>query len=131
MKNTIKIGKTIYKMLSGSTAVTAEVGNKIYPLIAPDTTTFPFIVFSRSGIDTQYCKDCVYEDRATITVIVVAEDYETAVDTANAVRQAIENKRYNDTENQIEIKGAYLQGVTEYYQNDTHVQTLNFTVTVA
>ena len=130
MKNTIKIGKTIYKMLSGSTAVTAEVGNKIYPLIAPDTTTFPFIVFSRSGIDTQYCKDCAYEDRAAITVIVVAEDYETAVDTANAVRQAIENKRYNDTDNQIEIKGAYLQGVTEYYQNDTHVQTLNFTVTV-
>ena len=43
MKN-FKVGKELITILSGSSAVTDAVGNKIFPLVAVPNTTFPFIV---------------------------------------------------------------------------------------
>jgi hypothetical protein len=47
----------IYSLLSGTTAITEIVGEKIFPLQAPQPTGFPYIIYSRvsggqvSGLD--------------------------------------------------------------------------------
>ncbi len=37
----------LYTLLSGSTVITATVGTKIYPVIAPPKVTHPYIVYRR------------------------------------------------------------------------------------
>ena len=45
----LQVGKAIYNLLSNDANVTGRVQNKIYPLIADTGTTFPFIVYRRTG----------------------------------------------------------------------------------
>ena len=40
------VGKAIYNILSNTTAITDIVGTKIYPEIAPQNETQPYIVYS-------------------------------------------------------------------------------------
>ena len=47
----LQVGKAIYNLLSNDANVTGRVQNKIYPLIADTGTTFPFIVYRRTGIE--------------------------------------------------------------------------------
>ena len=53
----LQIGKAIYDILSNDSDVVDRVQNKIYPLIADVDTTFPFIVYKRTGIAPADSKD--------------------------------------------------------------------------
>ena len=44
MANSILIGKLIYSTIQASNDVTAIVGDRVYPIVAPNDTDFPFIV---------------------------------------------------------------------------------------
>lgn len=47
----LSIGKVVYSILSSDNSLREIISNKIYPLIADEGTTFPFIIYSRIGID--------------------------------------------------------------------------------
>ena len=40
----MQIGKSIYNILANDSDVSALVGTRIFPNVAPQTTTFPFII---------------------------------------------------------------------------------------
>jgi len=52
----ITTGKSIYDLLSADTSIAAAVGAKIYPLVAPEGTNLPFIIYERS-YNNNYTKD--------------------------------------------------------------------------
>ena len=64
MDNSLLIGKYIYKLLSEDVVLSAKVtSKKIFPLVANADTTYPFIVYARTGLTVEYCKDGTVENR--------------------------------------------------------------------
>ena len=67
MDNSILIGKYIYKLLTEDEVLAKIVTpKKIFPLVANAETTYPFIVYSRTGLNVEYCKDGIVEDTVEI-----------------------------------------------------------------
>tara|TARA_R100001443_G_scaffold20907_1_gene33134 strand:+ start:7838 stop:8230 length:393 start_codon:yes stop_codon:yes gene_type:complete len=97
------VGKAIYNILTNVTAVTDIVGTKIYPEIAPQNESQPYIVYSvvsNSPTDTKEENGNV--DEASIEVYCFNTKYSTAIDLGVAVRAALERK--NGTFGGVEIQ---------------------------
>lgn len=117
----IGIGAEIYALLTASEKLTAIVGEKIYPMIADEGATFPFIVYQRSGTAAAGDKDGS-EQRVTMTVTIAADNYRTSVEAAAAALDALQNRRT------ARVDDVRLDSAAEAWYNDTFLQTLNFTL---
>ena len=98
MDNSLLINKYILSFLENSEAVTEILGSdehKIFPLIQPDSLTFPYIVFQRSSVYPQYTKDLYIGSgfgwTNTVNVIIkcVSNDYIESVELANPVKTVL------------------------------------------
>ena len=125
MINSILIGKTIYNLLNNSEELKKYVGNKIYPLVADNDVSFPFIVYSRTGVTNTICKDGYYEDDVNFSIIVVSNKYIDSLDIANIVR-GIFNKQKLDKN----IYNVSLDDIDENFTNDAYIQQLYFSCKV-
>jgi hypothetical protein len=57
------------------TAVTAQIGDKIYPVVAKQTDASPFITVSKASTDYEYAKDC-RTDTVFVRFLVYSEYYD-------------------------------------------------------
>jgi hypothetical protein len=90
----LQIGKAIYELLHSNAAVEAKVQDKVYPLVADKSTTFPFIVYKRTGVVPAYTKDRYSTNEyVTVEVIIASENYNETVEIADLVRMALEGKQ--------------------------------------
>jgi len=115
------IGAEVYALLKASKELTAIVGDKIYPMIADEGTTFPFVVYQRSGTAAAGDKDGS-EQRVSVAVTVAADNYRASVEAATAALEALQN---HTTEHIDDIR---LDSAAEAWYNDTFLQTLNFSL---
>jgi hypothetical protein len=68
--SSLQIGKAIYTILVKNKIT------KVFPLVADEGTTFPFIVYKRSGLEPSNTKDRFnYSELATLDIIVAASTY--------------------------------------------------------
>lgn len=118
------IGKAIYNILSSNTALTEKVGNKIFPLISELNTTFPFIVYKRGAIETQYTKDLKCSEQVFVDFVVASDKYSESIEVAQLLRDCLEGTRgkYSD----VTIKSARLDSSDEEFNEDTYLQYLTF-----
>jgi hypothetical protein len=87
------VGKAIYNILSTTSAVTDIVSTKIYPEIAPQNESQPYIVYSVvSNNPTDTKEDNGNVDQANIEVYCFNTKYTTAIDLGVAVRAALERR---------------------------------------
>ena len=120
MKN-FKIGKELTSILLNDDTVSADVGNKVFPLVANAGTTFPFIVYRRSSYRPNNNKD--YEDEiVSVELAILSEKYEQSVNIANHVADALNGKQ-TDLIETIKITNIF-----EDYQEDTYIQKLNIDI---
>lgn len=134
--NSLLISKYFQAILEENEEVRAIIGNKkkIFPLLQPDSLTFPFIVHSRTGISVEYTKDIEYGNvgwfnNVQYTISCVSDDYVQCIELANAVRHAVETYRWKDKD--IYIHPIQLLSASEYTtENDAFVQELIFTCMV-
>lgn len=95
----LNIGLAVFHLLTNSADVTQYVGDNIFPLVVPnadedgENVPFPFITFSRSGIDPEYAKDYDQSDTVNVSVDIWSRSYKESVLIATAVRKALEAKR--------------------------------------
>ncbi len=90
----LQIGKAIYDILHSNADIVAKLQDKIFPLISEQNTTFPFIVYRRTGIIPAYTKDRYsVNDSVTVEIIVASEKYNESVEIADLVRLALEGKK--------------------------------------
>lgn len=124
MINTLNIGKYIYSALNDSQEITC----KIYPLIADNDAKYPFIIYKRVNLQSNGCKDGIYEDSVVIEITVVSDKYSVSIDLATKIRNLLERQSviYDD----LEINDATLSLATEDYSNNAYVQRLQFTFTI-
>jgi hypothetical protein len=102
----ILIGLHIKRTLENDAKVKSFVGNRIFPLAYPQgVDTFPFICYNMNGQQGAKTKDGPVNDTASVSLEVVSKNYEEALNLANLVRYAFENKGEKYTEFEAENVG--------------------------
>lgn len=85
MKNTLRIGEAIYAILKDF--------KNVYPLVADEGTTFPFMIYRRSSGYSQSSKDGIYSVVSNIDIMIAAQSYEESVELADKVLQKLETTK--------------------------------------
>lgn len=125
MKETsISVNKHIYNLLINDEILNEMVGKKIYPLVAEESVTYPFIIFTKESAYGNYTKDLLLYDTVTISVAIAAVNYFQTVQIAERVRQILENHRDGYFNNIL------LDNVNEDFVEDTYIQHLQFSAKV-
>lgn len=123
----LQVGKAIYTILQSDEAVVAKVQNKIYPLIADTDTTFPFIIYKRTGVEAAGTKDrFIYNEDTYVEVVIASDKYMDSIEIADLVKDALVGKRGNYSG--IEIYDTIMTNADEDYLQDTFTQTLTFNI---
>ena len=91
--SSISINKNINKILKNDEQIKAVVGDKIFPLVANQDTTFPFIYHNNLGTNVSYTKDGHSMDDASFSIVMRDNLYIRAIETAERVRKIFENRR--------------------------------------
>lgn len=130
MIHSIKIGKLIYARLTQDQTLTALIGeNKVFPIVAENETTFPFVTYVRTGISpATFTKDGRFEDSVTFQVSVCSDSYNESLDVADKVRELLEVGRISSSD--LAMIDTYMIGITEMYDSNTYIQQLQFTTKV-
>lgn len=124
MESSISVNKHIYQLLINDTQLGELVGSKIYPLVAEETVTYPFIIFTKESVNGNYSKDLLMYDTATISIAIAANNYFETVNIAERVRAILENYRDSYFINIL------LEEVREEYIEDAYVQQLQFSAKI-
>lgn len=112
------IGKAIRALLVADATVTGLVGQRIYPLIAPQPPTRPFVVYTVTGGD-RWHSDEGGSGLASprVQVNAYAETYAGAHEIAAAIRDALDG--YAGTASDVVIQTLMLdQPPTDFYENE-------------
>ena len=91
--SSLQIGKAIYAILANNKI------QKVYPLVADEGTTFPFIVYRRTGLKPASTKDRYnYKEMASMEIIVASDNYSESIQLAEQVKDILEHTRgtYNN-----------------------------------
>ena len=119
------IGEAVYQALANNEAVAAYVGSRIFPLVAPEGTEFPYIVYSRLSVATARDKDSFfYQQDVMETVVICTETYKEGVDISMAVGAAMQfgEREFNTSAGTIRVMESTYDSGTEDYVNNTFVQ---------
>ncbi|MCD8135711.1 MAG: DUF3168 domain-containing protein [Parabacteroides gordonii] len=118
------IGKHIYSVLTSDKDVAGIVKERVFPPAIPEGTERPFVVFKDINVAGEYSKDGWISDTTQVTVMCVADKYESAADLAENVRITLEQskKQYDG----YTIGGAELKKSADTYENGVYVIVLNF-----
>lgn len=117
----LQIGKAIKTILSGI--------DKVYPLVADKGTTYPYVVYRRSGLYPSTTKDRYnYRELATVELLVAANSYNESIDIAEQVKGKMEHTRgkFND----FSIGDITLVNADEDYIENAFLQRLNFQIEI-
>jgi hypothetical protein len=116
----LSVTKHIYNILIQNEDIKSMVGNNIFPLVAEDNATFPFVIIKRNTVTPNYHKMGVAQDLSTVTIAIVTTAYAQSIEISEKVRSLLENY----------VGGVFqrirLQDVNEAYIDDAYVQELNF-----
>ena len=121
--SSLQIGKAIYTILAKNNI------SKVFPLVADEGTTFPFIVYKRSGLEPANTKDRYnFSELATLDIIVAANTYEESITIAEQIKDILEHSR--GTYADINIEEITLDDADEDYLEDTFIQKLTFKINI-
>jgi hypothetical protein len=112
----VKIGKTLRSLLLSNDTVAEYLTGKIFPLVAVEGTTFPFLVYRRSGYTPVSNKD-LEDEIVTVEVAILSDKYETSVDVADAVLTGLHGSNE-------EIDRVKIIGTSEEFSDDIYIQKL-------
>ena len=128
METSLNIGKVIKDILYRDETLNNLVKNQVFPLIAEENTTFPFIVYRRNSIRKASTKDYVNDEIASVDVVIASDKYAQSVEIAERVRFVLERGEY-DGEN-FSVDNISLSNASEQYLQNTYIQTLTFDIEI-
>lgn len=108
----VNIGKLIYPKLR-------EVA-PTYPLVAENTTKFPFIIYRTTQTRPENTKDGIYDWIYTIEVNVVDDKYDTACDLCNRTLDKL-----LELETALDIN---IESVSEDFQEDAYIKQIQIII---
>ncbi|MZQ50430.1 MAG: hypothetical protein GT598_15640 [Bacteroidales bacterium] len=122
----IGIGKVIYNLLTATgTTIYTIVGKKVYPLIIPENTQLPCIVYERNG-NYEYSRDGQAIATTVVDITVLSEDYSQTINIAEGVFNIL--NMYSGENSTIHVYNTRLISVQETYAENAFIQKLTFEV---
>jgi hypothetical protein len=113
-------GKVIYGLLDAATAVKAIIGNKVYPMVAPQSTVVPFVTYRTINRTPSHTKDGPsHLDTYNFEVNMYHNNYTTLVDLCEKIRQAIDS--YSGT-----VNGQVVQHITYDNGSEGYIEDGNY-----
>ena len=89
-------GKALYSILTSDSDVNAIVGTRVYPQIAAQGASFPFIVYLLDDLEPSDTKSGVSTlDEVRYEIVAAAETYAVLADLTEKIRTALD--RYTGT----------------------------------
>lgn len=128
MTNSFLIGEVLNDLLTNDEELANIIGNKVFPLVATEGTTFPFIVYERLNDSSKGCKDGYHEDTVTFSITILSETYLQSIQVAQLVRGILERLRIK-TETLV-INDCHVTSISEKYQDNIYTQIINFTAKI-
>lgn len=81
----------LFQRLTSQTSVSSLIGSRVYPLIAPQGTPLPLVVYQRTGVDrTQSLAGNVGNPVVTLQLTTYGTSYTSVKSIARAVRLAVD-----------------------------------------
>lgn len=125
MSNSILIGTIIKEILSKSIELTDYIDDKIFPIVALEGTTYPFVTYSRTNVyPNEGTKDGWCGDAVSFEIQVESKDYDESCIIANIIRGLFENCDYSNSN--LSIYNTRMTSISEVFGNDNYIQTLDF-----
>lgn len=119
--------EAIYKVLSENTDIKAVVGKRVYPVIAPASTDFPYLTYSTQSSAQPGTKDG-NERTVVVSVSFVEKNYLSAHEHANLIMPAIFSKEDILAEGNL-FNPEFLQEQDAYNLNcDAYMVSTDFTL---
>lgn len=125
----IQVGKVIYNILTNNSEVVDKVQDKIFPLVAKENTTFPFIVYRRTGINPlDVKKKVIVKESANIQLVVATDSYNNGIEITELTRKILEG--YKGECLGMKVDRIELVDADEDYIENTYIQTLSFRIDI-
>lgn len=127
----LSVGLLIYDLLSHDDAVAAK-SSKIFPVIAEDGASLPYICYRRGNMENVAVKGSAGADSAAVDVLCYAATYAEAIDLAEAVRNAMDGVQYACATDggTLIARSIRLTDAEEGWADDAYVESLSFTVKI-
>lgn len=119
------IGNDIRDILISNEDITAQVGDNIFPLIAPPTTEGDFIIYMRNKYSKSAVKQGVYMDECEVAVICISDNYDNAIALANKIDNTLSGQHILENGVKLQIT---LADSTETFEDDKYIETLVFNI---
>lgn len=119
-----KVGNVLRAILVNDEEISKLIGTKVYPLIAPENTVGDFILYKRESYSKHWAKAGVYEDDCTVAITIVSDNYDSGLDLAEKVDNALVGRHTVDG-SQIQID---LVDSTESFEDLKYIEVLLFSI---
>jgi len=103
------------------------VGNKIFPIIAPESTEDNYIVYVRDEYSIDRTKVGIAFHNCIVFISCVSSSYDESQKIADAVFQCLDGRYKINTKAQ-NINAIEMIDSTEDYDGDVYIQTLSFSI---
>lgn len=120
--NMFDITKEIRAILLDSEIISFLIGDRVFPLIAPENTPGDYIVYQRDGYKQEYTKMGVSSHLPVVFVTAVSEDYDRSNRLASAIYDTLSGD-FSDPDIRIELEDS-----TEDFIDKKYIQVLEFTI---
>lgn len=131
MTNAINLSRGLFYIMSNDSNLTNMVDSKyMKPLVADNGTPYPFIVYTREGVNpTNGTKDGYIGDYVQFRIDIVSDRYTNALDIAQRVRELFERPIVSMPEQHLQLVNCTMSGINESWDSDAYIQQLRFTAT--
>jgi hypothetical protein len=119
------IGNVVRSILLSDEDINEQVGENIFPIVAPEDTEDDFIVYRRMQYTKKAVKHGVYEDICEIAVIAVSENYDDSIVLAEKIDNTLSGQHKLSNGYRLDI---VLSDSTEIFEDNKFLQTLIFTI---
>ncbi len=110
-------GKDIITALKSNSELAKLIGNRVYPLIADEGTTFPFVVYRRTALSPDANKDQGI-NATTVEIVAISDKYSDSVKIADLIYTTLVNYT-SDRISEIRVTTAY-----EQWTDNAFLQTI-------
>lgn len=112
----------IYKITQDLVATLTPVITNVYPMVAPQGTTLPFVTYTHSGLEVEGSKDGEYGMDVYFQLNVISVGYTDGLQYVDAIRAALQKMHGNYN---YEVTTT---GLSEEAYDDGYVQHLNLNI---
>lgn len=120
--NKLAVTTEVRGILLASDEIAKMIGDKVFPIVAPNETKGDFIIYQRDGYKQEYTKMGVARQIPTVFVNAVSDDYDRSLRLASLIYEALSGSFSNPD---MTIK---LEDSTEDYTDKKFFQVLQFSI---